>query len=337
MSKVHVGILGAGFAASLHLEILNQDKRVEIIGIADIFTEKAEALAKSINKNVKVVSSLEELLKLGVDTVYVTTPNTMHAEPVLKCLGHNVNVFSEKPMATYLEEAEQILEATRNSKATYNLGMNRRFAYTHKKIKSLIDEGRMEPYMAHVKLNRGELLHPSWTADPTKTGGFLYETTIHQLDLLTYFFGPIKTLKCEARQNISEIEFDDFAILFTFESGMIATFVSSAHSGWCFPFESVEVYGKYSTAVTEELDTIKFSPGLEKHIELENYTQVPFNKKGGYVEEDELFIDALVNGTNPPVSAEEAYRLTHLITSIYESAKIGKEINFSNALNIKNT
>lgn len=334
MNKVKVGIVGAGYAASLHTEILSQDERVEIVGIADVFTEKAEELANSINENVKAVEKLEQLIELGVDTVYVTTPNTMHVDPVLKCLTNNINVFCEKPMATTEEDARRILEAAKNSSATYNLGMSRRFAHTHKKIKSLIDNKRLEPQIAHVKLNRGELLNPAWTADSTKTGGFLYETTIHQLDLLRYFFGPIKTLRCEARQNISDNEFDNFAILFTFESGMIATFVSSAHSGWSFPFETVEIYGDYSTVTTEELEKFRFSPGLGEQIEAEDYAQVPFNEKGGFVEEDKLFIDALINGTKPPVDAEEAYRLTHLITKIYESAKTGKEINMAEEMNV---
>lgn len=329
MTKVKVGILGAGYAASLHADILNQDERVEIVGVADLFQDKAEELAKSINGSVKAVQELDDLLNLGVDTVYVTTPNTLHVPPVLKCLENNVNVFCEKPMATTEEDARKIFEASKKSKATYNLGMSRRFANAHKKIKSLIDEERLSPKLVQVKLNRGELLNPAWTADAEKTGGFLYETTIHQLDLLTHFLGPIKTLRCEATQNISDCEYDNFAILFTFESGAIATFVSSAHSGWSFPFETIEMYGDYSTVRTQEIENCSFSPGLGKQIESEDYTQIPFNVKGGYVEEDRLFIDALINGDEPPVTAEEAYKLTFLITKIYESAKTGKEINFT--------
>src|SRR5699024_4039141 len=121
---------------------------------------------------------------------------------------------------------------------------------------------------------------------------------------------------------------------FTFESGMIATFVSSAHSGWSFPFETVEIYGNYSTVTTEELEKFRFSSGLGEQIEAEDYTQVPFNEKGGYVEEDKRFIDALINGTKPPVGAEDAYRLTYLITKIYESAKTGREINMTEEANV---
>jgi hypothetical protein len=92
-----------------------------------------------------------------------------------------------------------------------------------KRVKHLIDSGEVTPYIVNVKLNRGELLNPPWTADPKVTGGFLYETPIHLFDICRYLFGEVTTVKCEARQSISQSEFDDFAVLLTFESGTIGT------------------------------------------------------------------------------------------------------------------
>jgi myo-inositol 2-dehydrogenase / D-chiro-inositol 1-dehydrogenase len=46
-----------------------------------------------------------------------------------------------------------------------------------------------------VKLNRGELLNPPWTANPQVTGGFLYETPIHLLDMCQYLFGGSRNRK----------------------------------------------------------------------------------------------------------------------------------------------
>ncbi|MCF3943305.1 Gfo/Idh/MocA family protein [Oceanobacillus alkalisoli] len=329
MAKVKVGILGAGFAAGLHADILQDDERVEIVAIADLYIDKAKQLADTIKYDVQAVDSLDKLIELGVDAVYVTTPNTLHVEAVITCLENNIHVFSEKPMATTIEGARKILDATKKSEGIYNLGMNRRYAYVHKDIKEKIENKELAPYSAHIKLNRGELLNPAWTANPDVTGGFLYETTIHQLDLLSYFFGKIKTVKCEARKSLSDTQYDDFVMMFTFESGTIATLISSAHSGWSFPFESVEIYGEYSTVATEEIETIRYSKGLNKEVEKLDYTQVAFKEKCGYVEEDRLFIDAILNGEEPPVNAQEAFELTYLIEKIYESADTGETIHFN--------
>jgi len=263
MSRVRIGILGAGFIAKVHIANLNNDERVEIAGVVDLYLDKAQMLAKEAGPQASAFGSLEELLELGVDAVYVTTPNTLHVEPVLKCLENNVHVFSEKPMATSLSEAERIKEAGAKSKGIYNLGMNMRYGYVFKKVKALIDSGEVTPYMVNVKLNRGELLNPPWTADPKVTGGFLYETPIHLLDMCRYLFGEVTTVKCEARQSISQSELDDFAILLAFESGTIGTFVTSAHAGWSYPFQRLEVYGKYSTIAVEDMERVIYAPRLE--------------------------------------------------------------------------
>jgi myo-inositol 2-dehydrogenase/D-chiro-inositol 1-dehydrogenase len=327
MSKVKVGILGAGGIAKVHTSILKRDERVEIVGVADISEERANALANEAGE-ARAVRSLEDLFELGVDAVYVTTPNTLHVEPVLKCLENNIHVFSEKPMATSLAEAEQIKKAAEASKAVYNLGMNRRYASVYKRVKELIVSGELTPYLANIKMNRGELLNPAWTSNPQVTGGFLYETPFHLMDMSRYLFGEVQTVHCEARQNISDSEVDTFAIMLTFESGTIANFVTYAHAGWSFPFESLEVYGKYSTVATQELEKVMYAPGLNQPVQVSDFYQLSIEDKWGYVEEDRLFIDAIVNGTKPPVTAEDGYLSTRLLEAIYESGRTGKRIDF---------
>lgn len=326
MPKVKVGILGAGFIAKMHTSILKRDERVEIVGVADISAERAEALAGEAGARAKAVTTLEDLFELGVDAVYVTTPNTFHVEPVLSCLANNVNVFCEKPMATSLSEAQKIRDAAARSKALYNLGMNRRYAYVYKRIKELIASGELTPFLANIKMNRGEMLNPPWLNNPQMTGGFLYETPFHLMDLSRYLFGEVETVRCEGRQNISDNELDTFAIQMTFDTGVIANFVTFAHAGWSFPFESVEVYGKYATVATQELEKVMYAPGLNQPAQVSDFFQLTNDYKWGYLEEDKRFIDAIVNGTPVPVSAQDGYLSTRLLESIYESARNGGKL-----------
>lgn len=141
MSKVKIGILGAGFIAKVHVDNLKKDERVEVVGVVDLYLEKAQTLAKEAGLQAKAFGSLEELRAFGVDAVYVTTPNTLHVEPVLKCLEGNLHVFSEKPMATSLPDAQRIKEAAAQSKGIYNLGMNMRYGHVFKKVKDVITSG----------------------------------------------------------------------------------------------------------------------------------------------------------------------------------------------------
>ena len=322
--RLKIGILGAGFMGNTHTRILSKDKRVKIVGIVDPDERRATTLAKSVGA--KTYSGLEKLLT-HIDALYVTTPNTKHVEPVLLALKKGVHVFSEKPMATSLSGAKKILAEVQKKKLIYQVGHNRRFAPVYKYMKSLIDKNKIVPYSTHVKMNRGELLNPPWVADASITGGFLYESTIHLLDLLRWLIGDVGSIQCVAKANVYE-QLDDFTMLLTFKNGRCATLVSSAHAGWMFPFERIEIFGKHSTLLNEEMEKVIYSPGLNEEIVTKDYTQCSREDKWGYLEEDKCFIDSIVKGKPSAVSAEEGYRAVELVRACYQSARGEKLVRF---------
>jgi myo-inositol 2-dehydrogenase/D-chiro-inositol 1-dehydrogenase len=315
---VRVGLLGAGFIGRVHALNLSKDRRVALVGVADVVPQAAERLAAEVGT--RPLPSLEALLDAGAEAVYVTTPNTMHVEPVLRCLQANVHVFSEKPMATSLEGAWRIREAARRSRAVYQLGFNRRFSNVYAFARRLIEEGRITPYAAQMKHNRGELQQPPWTGDPSVTGGYLYETPVHLFDMGRFLFGEVQEIGGYARQSVYR-ELDGFVMLVKFRSGVVASVTSVAHTSWLFPYERVEIYGAHQTVVTEELERAWFSPGMRDPVEALDCFQMPFEQKWGYVAEDRLFIDAVEGARPPAVTAEDGYRATELVEACYQAAR----------------
>jgi myo-inositol 2-dehydrogenase / D-chiro-inositol 1-dehydrogenase len=312
--KVKVGVIGAGHMGQVHARILAKDARVQLVGIADISAKAGSLLAEEVGT--KSFLSLEALLDEGIEALYVTTPNSTHLKPVITALERNIHVFSEKPMATSLAEAEQILEASKKSKGIYQIGFNYRFAPVHKLAKEFIDAGTLKPYHVHIKDNRGELIDPPWVGNIKITGGYLYESTIHTMDLLMYLLGDIKSVRCLCRTHLYQ-EMDDFALLFSFKNGSMATLDSCAHASWLFPAGALEIYGDHATLLTEEMEKVRYTLGLGQPIQTLDYFQMPQPAKWGYVEEDKLFIDAILNGTPSAVPAEEAFRVIKLIDDIY--------------------
>jgi len=312
--KIKVGIIGAGHMGRTHGRILARDPRVEIVGIADIVPENGARLAQEVGTESYL--SLDALLNKGLDALYVTTPNSLHLQPVLTALGANLHVFSEKPMATSLAEARKILDAASRSKGIYQIGFNYRFAPAHQFAKQLILEGKLRPYHVHIKDNRGELLDPPWVSNTQITGGYLYESTIHTLDLMQWLAGEIKSLKWATRSNLYK-ELDDFALLFEFVDGNIGTLDSCAHASWLFPAGCIEIFGDHATLLTEEMDRVKYTLGLKQEILVKDYSQFPIECRWGYVEEDRLFIDAIVEGKPSAVPAAQAFRIIELIDSLY--------------------
>jgi len=321
---VKIAIIGAGHMGRTHAQNLRRDERVQLVAIEDIVPGNAEKAAAEYS--CAACATLDEIFAHKPDAVYVTTPNALHLEPVIAALERGIHVFSEKPMATDLKEARQILDAVERSGLIYQIGFNRRFAPVYKFAKDRIAQG-FAPLSANVKMNRGELLNPSWVGDTSLTGGFLYESTIHLLDMIRWLMGEVVEVDCRAEANVYK-ELDDFSAILTFTSGHHAVFSSCAHSAWAFPFEKIELYGKHASIVTEEMEKVTYSPGLKEQIVTRDCFQLPVAEKWGYVEEDRLFVDALLGLGFPPVKALDGYRAVELAETMYRSAKSGKPVRF---------
>ncbi|HEV2358782.1 MAG TPA: Gfo/Idh/MocA family oxidoreductase [bacterium] len=320
---VRVGILGAGFIGRVHALNLKADPRVTLAGVADVVPAAAVRLAGEVET--RALPDLGALLDAGAEAVYVTTPNTRHVEPVLTILAHGAHVFSEKPMATSLEEAWRIRRESERARGVYQIGFNRRFANVYAFARRLIDEGRLRPIAAQMKHNRGELRQPPWTSDPKVTGGYLYETPVHLFDMARFLFGDVAELQGWARQSVYA-EPDAFALLLRFHSGVIATVTSVAHASWLFPSERIEVYGDHASVVTEELERAAFSAGPRVQVEAIDCLAMPFEQKWGYVAEDRLFIDAVLGERSPAATAADGYRATELIEASYRAVRESRPI-----------
>lgn len=321
--SVRVGLLGAGFIGRIHALDLSRDKRVTLVGVADVVPQAAQRLAGEVGT--KALPSLDALLEARVEAVYVATPNTMHVDPVLQCLKAGIHVFSEKPMATSLEGAWRIRETASRAKAIYQLGFNRRFSNVYAFARRLIEDGRLTPYAAQMKHNRGELQQPAWTGDPKVTGGYLYETPVHLFDMGRFLFGDVQEIQGYARRSVYQ-EPDGFVMLLRFRGGVVTSFTSVAHTSWLFPYERVEIYGAHQTVVTEELERAWYSPGMREQVEALDCFQMPFEQKWGYVTEDRLFIDAALGERPPAVTAEDGYRATELVEACYAAAREGRTV-----------
>src|SRR5262249_30765380 len=178
----------------------------------------------------------------------------------------------------------------------------------------------------HVKMNRGELLEPAWVADESLTGGFLYESTIHILDLLRWLLGDVIEVQGHgARTAYPQI--DDVALVLRFESGVATTLCSSAHATWLFPYERVELYGVHTALVTEELDRVSATGGARTLATTEDVSALGRLEKHGYLEEDRAFLDAVLGVRPPAPDAEDAYRAVELVEACYRAVTAGDAVS----------
>ncbi len=322
MDKVKIGIIGTGYIGNVHGRIYSRDERAEVSALFDIIPERAQKTAKTIGG--KVCESRDELFE-NCDAVLVCSPNKTHKEIALHAIAEGKHVFCEKPFSIGIDNAKELLDAASAGKGVFQVGHNRRYAPVYAKLKELLQNDTA--HSAHIKMNRGELKNPVWTGDVNVTGGFLYETTIHLFDMMRFQFGEIAELVAYGSQH-EYPELDEFSIIFKFKNGFHCTFASSSDASWHFPFERIEVFCHHRTIMTEEMERLFDSQGMDANFDTLSWHMTEKEERWGYVQEDKAFIDAILNETEPPVTAEDGFKSVELVESVYEAIKSGGRITF---------
>jgi len=324
MLTVNVGVIGLGSQAQNHLSVLSRDKRVRIAAVADVVESIAEFTSKRYNcANYKVYHDLIDSEQL--DAIYLVTPNVYHYETLKYALSKGLNIFCEKPMVINLNHARELVDMVKTAGVVFQVGHNRRFCPVYKKLKELISSN-IKPYMVIMKMVTGELQRPAWGADPKISGGHLYDTTLHMLDMARWLFGEVAEVRCRAEANVYPTILNDFWITMKHESGLEVPIFSSGHASWIIPFERVEVIGDHCCAITEELNRISYTLGLDLPTQTQEFHYLPMTSTWGVEEEDQLFIEALMEKKNPPVTVEDGYKTIEIIEACYRANQTGKPV-----------
>jgi len=208
------------------------------------------------------------------------------------------------------------------------VGHNRRFAPVYKKLKELLDS-KVTPYIGHIKMMRGGLKTPAWVNNPKVSGGFLYESTIHVLDLIDYFFSGIKSVRAYTKKQMYKDQFDEIVCLFKTKENYLITLSSVGHSTWMKPFERFEIVGDHCCIETQEMDRLVYSPSLDDPSGGDityDYDQLSISKKWGYNEEDNLFIESIIEDKPTIINEDVGLRSVEIVEAIKNSAAQNGEL-----------
>jgi UDP-N-acetylglucosamine 3-dehydrogenase len=122
---LRVGVVGAGVMGSNHARVLAGLPDVTLVGIVDPLPEhRARATAMV---GCRAFADLEELFDEGVDAITIAAPTHLHHEISLACITRNIHILVEKPVATTVEEGQDIVNAARRAGVTLMVGHVERF------------------------------------------------------------------------------------------------------------------------------------------------------------------------------------------------------------------
>src|ERR1700716_3539378 len=111
-SGLRVGVIGAGIMGSNHARVLAALPNIELVGIVDPLPAHRARATEFIG--CRTFASLQELIAEGVQAVTIAAPTHLHHEIALTCIARNLHILVEKPIASTVEEGNDIVAAARS-------------------------------------------------------------------------------------------------------------------------------------------------------------------------------------------------------------------------------
>lgn len=141
-------------------------------------------------------SSTEAINTPGVEWVMVFSPNVYHKQHVLEAFAAGKHVFSEKPLATTIEDCQAIFDAHQKSGKLFATGFVLRYAPIYRRAKEILDSGKLGRIMTieaneNITPAHGGYIVCNWRRHCAISGPHILEKCCHDLDLINWFCGSL--------------------------------------------------------------------------------------------------------------------------------------------------
>jgi len=227
--KIGVAIVGLGRVGDTHIDAIRLNpETTRLVAVVDI----NESLAKSTaeKSKVKFYTSVEAALgDPDIQAMVVCLPHDLHKRIGIQIMEANRHVLMEKPIATSLEDASQLIEKAKEKGLTLMVGQSHRFFFAIQETKLRIKETIGEPfnliYTSFRPFHRRTT--PPWWQDVEKTGGLAFTMLgAHTIDFTLWFYEgrrPVRVYSEARSLNPKFAGMDEIVIVIAFDDGSVAT------------------------------------------------------------------------------------------------------------------
>jgi UDP-N-acetylglucosamine 3-dehydrogenase len=309
---VRVGVVGAGIMGCNHARVLAELPHVELVGVVDPNVGQTEFVGRMLGCG--TFPELGRLLDFGIDAATIAAPTHLHRDLALACIARGVHVLVEKPIASSVEEGQDLINAARRAGMTLMVGHIERFNPAAQTIKEAI---RGEDILS-IAITRVGPFPPRMS-----NVGIVIDLGVHDIDLIRWFTGS-EIVEVQPQLSNARAEREDIALLqFRTASGVLA----HINTNWLTPFKArtVQVATKRKYIVGDLLtrqvsEYFGFQPdGSYSMRHLSVGHSEPLRSELG------AFVQAIRTGSAPPVGGEEGVASLEIAIRCLERRVPGKE------------
>jgi len=327
--SLRVGIAGYGLAGRYFHAPLLKGCGFDVVGVLTNNSERARHAVEDF-PNVKITSTIDELIDLRLDLLVVASANIVHAEQAIAGIKAGTPVVIDKPMGLSLAQTKMIVRTSESEGVPITVFFNRRWDSDALTVKKIVNEGLLGDVFrvdSRFERFRPSLATSTWREkySPEEGGGLLLDLQPHLISTALDWFGPAK-LGYSSVRSIRGGGDDDILLVLNHESGVDSYLSASAIIG--APGPRLRVNGSKGTLIINELDP------QESLLRSGNYPEggrwnMPTASKATLHRGDEVIdvkgengnyalfyelVKGALAGTNPwPVSTDDALAVASLI------------------------
>jgi predicted dehydrogenase len=317
-----IGVLGAGHLGKIHLRLLQQSEKYELIGFYDPNQENAEKISKEFGY--KHFSTIATLIH-AVDVIDIVTPTLSHYKCAKVAIKSGKHVFIEKPISNTIEEADEIIALANEYGVKGQVGHVERFNPAFIATKDMIENPMF------IETHRLAEFNPRGTDVPV-----VLDLMIHDIDvILSVVKSKVKNISASGVSVISDTP-DIANARIEFENGCVANLTASrismknmrktrffqkdAYISVDFLEKKCEVVKMKDAPETPgDFDMIlQNAEGIKKQIYFSN-PEVENNN--AILEELETFAEAINTNSTPIVTLEQATEALRVAYQIIDCFK----------------
>lgn len=315
MKNLNIGVIGLGAIGLKHCSALAMIERATIAAVADVDEKALESTAKQYNAT-PYYDFKKMLTHPGLDAVIVATPDQLHRDACVLAAEAGKHVLVEKPIATTISDAEDIIRTTDKAGVKLMVGFALRFSPPYVHAKKVVADGTLGEVVSIFARRLNVITQPDRLKG--RCGVVMFLGT-HDFDAMRWILGsePI-SIYCESSTSVPSaypIDNETFSII-RFKNGVIGC----AHIGWYLQTQhpagrdfKLDIIGNKGSLNLDQ---------MRQGVEVYTATGAKFPSIGsGLYDEDRIFVDCVLDNKPSPTTGQDGLASLRMVLGAMESMK----------------
>jgi UDP-N-acetyl-2-amino-2-deoxyglucuronate dehydrogenase len=334
---VRIALVGCGRISRNHLDAIARVDGLTLAAVCDVVESRAREAGEA--QAVPWFTDYATMLRdAPCDAVTVATPSGLHPAHGIAAARAGRHVICEKPMATSLRGADDLVQACDDHRVQLFVVKQNRLNPPIQLLKRAIDKGRFgRIYVANTTVwwTRPQEYYDQapWRGTWEFDGGAILNQASHYVDLMQWLVGPVDSVMAHTATLARRIEAEDTGIaVLKFRSGALGA-IQVTMLTWPRNLEgSITILGEKGAAkvggtAVNRVEHWAFSDYDDDDKLIEQANTSPPNVYGfGHEGYYRNVLAALRGQSRPDTDGRGGRKSLELVLAIYESAKTGREV-----------